>query len=96
MPCLVFVKFGPCQLSCLGSLVLSLESRVSWVQIPPEASSFFYCPVHVKCSVNSYVVHIPNFYHLRPTAWAQKQAEYDNAALVAQLVEYSLAIQPWQ
>ena len=36
-------KFGPCQLSCLGSLVgraLSLESRVSWVQIPPEAANF--------------------------------------------------------
>ena len=36
-------KFGPCQPSCLGSLVdkaLGLESRVPWVRIPPEAANF--------------------------------------------------------
>ena len=37
--------FGPSQLSCLGSSVgrvLSLEYRVSWVRVPPEAAHFFY------------------------------------------------------
>ena len=45
-PCLALYlhrKFGPCQLSCLGGLVgkaLGLESRVSWVRIPPEVANF--------------------------------------------------------
>ena len=41
---LLYKKFSPCQLSCLGSIVgraLGLESRVSWVRIPPEAANFF-------------------------------------------------------
>ena len=46
LPCLalyLYRKFGPCQLSCLGGKVgkaLGLESRVSWVRIPPEAANF--------------------------------------------------------
>ena len=37
------VRFGPSQLSCLGSSVgraLCLEYRVSWVRVPPEAAHF--------------------------------------------------------
>ena len=37
-------RFGPSQLSCLGSSVgraLCLEYRVSWVRVPPEAAHFF-------------------------------------------------------
>ena len=39
----VHVKFGPSQLSCLGSSAgraLCLECGVSWVRIPPEAAHF--------------------------------------------------------
>ena len=38
------VRFGPSQLSCLGSSVgraLCLEYRVSWVRVPPEAAHLF-------------------------------------------------------
>ena len=38
------MRFGPNQLSCLGSSVgraLCLECRVSWVRVPPEAAHFF-------------------------------------------------------
>ena len=38
------MRFGPSQLSCLGSSVgraLCLEYRVSWVRVPPEAAHFF-------------------------------------------------------
>ena len=36
------VRFGPSQLSCLGSWcrALCLECRVSWVRVPPEAAHF--------------------------------------------------------
>ena len=40
----MYVRFGPSQLSCLGSSVgraLCLEYRVSWVRVPPEAAHFF-------------------------------------------------------
>ena len=45
MICLALLckKFGPCQLSRLSSSVgraLGLESRVSWVRIPPEVANF--------------------------------------------------------
>ena len=44
----IHVRFGPSQLSCLGSSVshplsgraLCLECRVSWVPVPPEAAHF--------------------------------------------------------
>ena len=36
--CVVCVILGPCHLSCLGSLVV--ESRVSWVRVPPETARF--------------------------------------------------------
>ena len=42
--CTCDVRFGPSQLSCLGSSVgraLCLEYRVSWVRVPPEAAHFF-------------------------------------------------------
>ena len=35
----LYKKFGPCQLSCLGSLALGLEIRV---QIPPEEANFLW------------------------------------------------------
>ena len=37
------MRFGPSQLSCLGSSIgraLCLEYRVSWVRVPPEAGFF--------------------------------------------------------
>ena len=38
----IHVRFGPSQLSCLGSSVVerSVECRVSWVRVPPEAAHF--------------------------------------------------------
>ena len=36
----MYMRFGPSQLSCLGSSVgraLCLEYRVSWVRVPPES-----------------------------------------------------------
>ena len=39
-----YMRFGPSQLSCLGSSVgraLCLEYRVLWVRVPPEAAHFF-------------------------------------------------------
>ena len=56
---------GPCHLSCLGSSVgraLGLESRVSWVRVPPEAAHFSLekelCHV-VLCLVVLYCIVLP-------------------------------------
>ena len=53
MPCLALIcKILPSQLCCLSSSVgrtLGLESRVSWVRVPPEAADFSQEKVFLRC-----------------------------------------------
>ena len=68
--------FGPCQLGCRGSSVgksIYLECRVSWIQIPPDAThfSFFHC---LRClsfflsffHLKSSYIHTYTYIHLGP------------------------------